>query len=67
MIMHSNDNAILQCNLVYLIQSVYDLSCLGVILKFEEIRVIRVNFDLEKQNLVRVSGVIELSKFKLTE
>ena len=32
-----------------------------------EIRVIGVNFDQGKQNLVRVSGVFELSEFDLTE
>ena len=32
-----------------------------------EIRVIGVNFDQGKRNLVRVSGVFELSEFKLTE
>ena len=32
-----------------------------------EIRVIGVNFDQGKQNLVRVSGVFELSEFELTE
>ena len=30
--------------------------CVGVVLKFEEIRVIEVNFDQWKRNLVRVSG-----------
>ena len=30
-----------------------------------EIRVIRVNFDLGKRNLVRVSGEFELSQFEL--
>ena len=32
-----------------------------------EIRVIGVNFDQGKRNLVRVSGVFELSEFELTE
>ena len=32
-----------------------------------EIRVIGVNFDEGKRNLVRVSGVFELSQFELTE
>ena len=32
-----------------------------------EIRVLGVNFDQGKRNLVRVSGVFELSEFELTE
>ena len=32
-----------------------------------EIRVIEVNCDQGKRNLVRVSGVFELSEFELTE
>ena len=32
-----------------------------------EIRVIGVNFDQGKRNLVRVSGVFKLSEFELTE
>ena len=35
--------------------------------KEPEIRVIEVNFDQGKQNLVRVSGVFELSEVELTE
>ena len=31
------------------------------------VRVIGVNFDQGKRNLVRVSGVFELSEFELTE
>ena len=67
--MHSyyNDNAYCDCNLFYLIHSIYVPFCVGVVLKFEEIRVIGVNFDQGKRNLVRVSGVFELSDFELTE
>ena len=36
-------------------------------LKEPEILVIGVNFDQGKRNLVRVSGVFELSEFELTE
>ena len=32
-----------------------------------EIRVIGVNFDQGKRNLVQVSGVVELSEFALTD
>ena len=33
----------------------------------QEIRVIGVKFDHGKRNLVRVSGVFDLSEFELTE
>ena len=56
-----------ECNLVYLIHSIYVPFSIGLILKFKEIQVIGVNFDQGKQNLVWVSRVLELSEFKLTK
>ena len=56
-----------KCNLVYLIHSIYDPFCVGVVQTLEEIPVIGVNFDQGKRNVVRVSGVFELSEFALTE
>ena len=48
-----------ECNLVYLMHSIYVPFYVGVVLKFVQIRVIRVKFDQGKRNLVRVSEVFE--------
>ena len=49
-----------KCNLVYLIHSIYVPFCVGVVLKFEEIRVIGVKFHQGKRNLIRVSGGVQV-------